>query len=227
MMTIGKFVEDCRAKGIDCSYEGTRKLFAPAAGEEFEEVDGEVDKVFVRDADAVVQYDVVKKNKNNAKQKRLLEFDFDEGVWRVIDGDKVRTQLVSRVVTGGGRCRFCSRGASSCLRACCFHFHVARCCGAQRMTQVKKEFVFAEIKEVVRGATDPRQIQVNFGPPEHLPVDQQVNWKIQRPYSLACSSSLQAAEIVESLTRVRAFAFCLRGLGRCSFWRHCCSWLPA
>ena len=154
-MTIGKFVEDCRAKGIDCSYEGTRKLFG-SAEPEFGEVDAEVGKVFVREAEAVVQYDVIKKNKNNAKQKRTLEFDFDEGVWRVVDGSKV-----------------------------------------------KKEFVFAEIKDVLRGATDPRQIEVHFGPPEHLPVEQQVSWKIQRPYSLACMSSRQASEIVESLARVR------------------------
>jgi len=157
-MTIGKFVEDCRAKGIDCSYEGTKKLFA-SAKPEFEEVDAHVAEVFVRDADSVIQYDVVKKNKNNAKQKRSLEFDFDEGVWRVLDGEKI-----------------------------------------------KKEFVFAEIKDINRGATDPRQIEVHFGPPEHLPVDQQVNWKIQRPYSLACESSMQASEIVESLALAKLLA---------------------
>ena len=106
MITIGKFVEDCRAKGIDCTYEGTRRLFA-TTDEEFEEVDADVGKVFVRESDSIVQYDVIKKRK-----PRSLEFDFDEGVWRVLDGE-----------------------------------------------QIKKEFVFAEIKEVSRGENDPRQVR--------------------------------------------------------------------
>jgi hypothetical protein len=162
MMTIEKFVEDCRAKGIDCTYEGTLKLFT-FPGEKLPDCDADVDKVFVREADAVVQYDVVKRNKNNVKQKRTLEFDFLEGVLRVINA-----------------------------------------------TKVKKEFVFAEIKDVIRDEIDPRHVTVRLGPPEHLPVDQQVNWKIQRPYNLACGSTAQANEIVEELARVR---LCTRGRG--------------
>ena len=154
-MSVEQFIAECRRKGIDCSYKGTKKLFA-FESEGFSNVDADIANVFIHDAESVVQFDVVKRNKNNARQKRMLEFDFDEGVWRVLDG-----------------------------------------------TKIKKEFVFAEIKEVKRGATDPRHLEVHFGPPEHLPVDQQVNWKIQRPYSLACGSSGQAREIVESLSRVR------------------------
>ena len=65
--------------------------------------------------------------------------------------------------------------------------------------QEKKCFQFTEIKDMARNQVDNRKMEVTFGPPENLSKEEQIRWRIQRPYKLECDTVAEIDNLMKTI----------------------------